>query len=194
MKRTLLLFFILCGFGEIHGQFNNNYWIFGDSSYIDWSNSSNPILGSAAFYYRNGSASIGDSNGLLLYAGLKNNIAPIDCNVWNKYHEKVGDSTRIKGGLWYHASLFVPFPGSDSLIYLFSSGVTNDPYGLYVTTINYKANNDSGVIVQKNFQLNNLPAYDALMGVKHGNGRDWWVIFQRYNTNFTTNYNDYYLC
>ncbi|MBK9400306.1 MAG: T9SS type A sorting domain-containing protein [Bacteroidetes bacterium] len=167
--------------------------VLGDSAYVDWSNPGSPFVGSAAFNYRNGSASIGDSNGLLLYAGLKNNIAPLDCYLWNKFHKRIGDVNRIKGGLWYHASLFIPHPLNDSLIYLFTAGVTNEPYGLYVTTINYKANNDSGIVVQKNFQLNNFPAYDALMGVRHGNGRDWWVVFQRYNANFTTFYNDYYL-
>jgi hypothetical protein len=45
--------------------------------------------------------------------------------------------------------------------------------------VNYKANNDSGIVIQKNIQLNNFPAFDALMAVRHGNGRDWWLIFQR---------------
>ncbi|MBK7965939.1 MAG: hypothetical protein IPK10_12085 [Bacteroidetes bacterium] len=27
--------------------------------------------------------------------------------------------------------------------------------------------------------LNNFPAFDGLMAVRHGNGRDWWLIFQR---------------
>ncbi|MBK7967055.1 MAG: hypothetical protein IPK10_18475 [Bacteroidetes bacterium] len=120
-------------------------------------------------------------------------MLPNNCKIWNKYDQQINDGDHVFGNAWYHAGLLIPHPGNDSIIYLFTSGVTNNPYGFYVTTINYKANNDSGVIVQKNFQLNSLPAYDALMGVKHGNGRDWWVIFQRYNTNFITNYNDYYL-
>lgn len=28
--------------------------------------------------------------------------------------------------------------------------------------------------------LNTFPAFDALMAVKHGNGRDWWLITQQW--------------
>jgi hypothetical protein len=190
---ALLLMTAVVGGGKVFAQFTNNYWCFGDSVAIDWTDPMNPIVKTSAFYYRNGSSSIADSMGLVLYSGRFNNVLPNNCKVWNNYDKQIIDGDYIYGNAWYHASLFIPHPGNDSLIYLFTSGVTNNPYGFYVTTINYKANNDSGIVVQKNFQLNNFPAYDALMGVRHGNGRDWWVIFQRYNTNFTTFYNDYYL-
>jgi len=176
---ALLLFFIFFGNVSI-AQFNNNHWVFGDSAYINWSNPSTPVVGSAAFNFRNGSTSIGDSTGVILYAGLFNNWAPTDCYIWNKYHQRIGDATKINGGIWHHSSLFIPHPGNDSIIYLFTIGVTNDPYGFYSNTINYKANNDSGLVLQKNFQWNNFPAFDGLMGVRHGNGRDWWVISQRW--------------
>ncbi|MBK9399386.1 MAG: hypothetical protein IPN36_00590 [Bacteroidetes bacterium] len=62
---------------------------------------------------------------------------------------------------------------------MFTIGVTSaERYGFYSTTINFKANNDSGVVLQKNLQWNNFAAFDGLMGVRHGNGRDWWVISQ----------------
>ncbi|MBK7965632.1 MAG: hypothetical protein IPK10_10335 [Bacteroidetes bacterium] len=65
---------------------------------------------------------------------------------------------------------------------MFSVSVTNiQTYGLYYSIINYKANNDSGIVTQKNIQLNNLPAFDGLAAVRHGNGRDWWVIFKDYD-------------
>jgi hypothetical protein len=167
--------------GMVQAQFTNNYWVFGDSALIDWTNPGNPTIGSAAFHFRNGSSCIGDSTGLLLYAGLYDNNAATDCYIWNKYGNRIGDSIRIKGGAWYHASQFVPDPGNDSVIYLFTIGVTSvEHYGLYYSRINHKANNDSGVVIQKNVQLNNFPAFDALMAVRHGNGRDWWLITQRW--------------
>jgi hypothetical protein len=167
--------------GMVQGQYNNNYWVFGDSAFVDWSNLQSPIVSQGPFYYRNGSASIGDTNGLLLCAGLIDNAAPLDCYLWNKYGNRIGDSINIKGGLWYHSSLFVPDPGNDSVIYLFTVGVTSvEHYGLYYSRINYIANGDSGLVIQKNVQLNNFPAFDALMAVRHGNGRDWWLITQRW--------------
>ena len=164
-----------------NGQYNGNHWAFGDSAYINWSNPSSPIIGNAAYNFRNGSSSIGDSTGILLYAGLINNWAPLDCYIWNKYHQRIGDLAIVYGGLWYHSNLFIPYAGNDSIIYLFTIGVTSvEHYGFYYTIINYKANNDSGLVIQKNVQLNNFPAFDGLMGVRHGNGRDWWVVSQRW--------------
>ena len=190
--RYLFLLMILLP-GSATAQYNGNYWCFGDSVMINWSNPNNPVIGASSFDFRNGSSSIADSNGILLYTGYNYNVQPVRPSVWNKYNNDINDSIRIKGGLWYHASLFVPDPGNDSIIYLFTIGVTQaEQYGLYYSKINYKANNDSGIVIQKNVQLNNFPAFDALMSVRHGNGRDWWVIFQRYTTSLTP-FNSFYL-
>ena len=163
---VVLLLFLKSGLGT--AQYNGNYWCFGDSAFIDWSTPQNPVIGSAAFYYRNGCSTIGDSIGLIAYAGRLDNILPNNCCVWNKSHQIINGSDHIFGAAWYHSSLFIPDPGNDSIIYLFTSGVTNNPYGFYYSTINYKANNDSGAVIQKNVQLNNFPAFDALMAVRHG--------------------------
>jgi hypothetical protein len=177
---SCIVLFLILNSGSVTAQYNGNYWCFGDSLLINWSNPNNPSIGSSAFNFRNGTSSIADSNGLILYSGYNYYVQPVRPSIWNKYNIDINDSIRIKGGLWYHSSLFVPDPGNDSIIYLLTAGVTNDPYGFYYTIINYKANNDSGLVIQKNVQLNNFPAFDGLMAVRHGNGRDWWVIFQRW--------------
>ncbi len=166
---------------KANGQYNGNHWAFGDSALINWNIPSNPTVGTSAFTYRNGSACISDSNGILLYTGYNYNLNPVRPSVWNKYDIDITDSGRIYGGLWYHSSLLIPDSGNDSIIYLFTIGVTSaSRYGFYYTKINFKANNDSGLVIQKNVQLNNFPAFDGLMGVRHGNGRDWWVVSQRW--------------
>jgi len=181
VKLIIVILLNLISYTKLKGQYNNNYWAFGDSALISWGSSGLPTASTSAHTFRNGSACISDSNGILLYIGYNYYLSPIRPSLWNKYHVDISDSIRINGGLWYHSSLFIPHPGNDSIIYLFTIGVTNDPYGFYSNTINYKANNDSGLVLQKNFQWNNFPAFDGLMGVRHGNGRDWWVISQRWN-------------
>ncbi|MBL0095222.1 MAG: hypothetical protein IPP46_01105 [Bacteroidetes bacterium] len=117
------------------------------------------------YFYRNGSCSIGDTNGLILYAGLLDNNAPLNCYVWNKFDKPIVNSNSIYGGAWYHSSLLVPNPSNDSMLYLFTIGVAvGEQLGLYYSTINYKINNDSGIVLQKNIQLSNYPEFDALMG------------------------------
>ena len=82
----------------------------------------------------------------------------------------------------------IPHSGNDSLVYLFSIGV-NGYQGLFYTLINYKANNDSGIVIQKNIQLKNAPAFDGLTAVRHGNGRDWWLLFKEWDGSFQTGNN-----
>ena len=172
---------MICFAFNAKGQYTNNYWAFGDSALISWDSSGIPMVSSSAHSYRNGSACISDSSNVLLYTGYNYYLNPLRPSVWNKYDIDITDSGRIYGGLWYHSSLFIPDPGNDSIIYLFTVGVTSaSRYGFYYSRVNYKANNDSGLVIQKNVQLNNFPAFDGLMAVRHGNGRDWWVVSQRW--------------
>jgi hypothetical protein len=39
-----------------------------------------------------------------------------------------------------------------------------------------------GAVTLKNIQLNNYPADDGITAIKHGNGRDWWIISRRSDT------------
>jgi len=178
---ALLLFFIFFG-NEVNAQFNNDSWVFGDSAGIQWQgNPKTPSTFKSNVEWRNGVTNISDSSGIVLYSALLNNSLPINGYVWNKFHQPIPNANLIKGNLWYHAGIFLPDPGNDSIIYLFTAGVTtSDPYGLYYSKINYKANNDSGVVIIKNVKLNSIPAFDGLMAVRHGNGRDWWLVFQRW--------------
>jgi len=78
---ALLLMTAVFWGGKVFAQFTNNYWCFGDSAAIDWTDPFNPIVKTSAFYYRNGSSSIADSMGLVLYSGRFNNVLPNNCKV-----------------------------------------------------------------------------------------------------------------
>ena len=97
------------------------------------------------------------------------------------------------------SQLALPAPGSDSLYYLFHHeytfvGYIQGDYVLFVVPFKLLASNidmryDSlnmgqGAVINKN----TLVVEDSLMAgrltaVRHGNGRDWWVIAQRLNSN-----------
>ncbi|MBK7965940.1 MAG: hypothetical protein IPK10_12090 [Bacteroidetes bacterium] len=56
----------------------------------------------------------------------------------------------LYGTGWYHDRLILTDPSNDSMLYIFTAGVTQSgPFGLYYSTANYKANNDSGIVIQK---------------------------------------------
>ena len=173
----VLLFLPLAGWA----QFNNNYWVFGDSVGINWTNPGSPIFFNSMQKGRGTTVSLSDSNGIILYSGTGQQQVIIDqTKTYNKYGLIVPNSDSINGEAWYHEMLLIPHPGNDSLVYLISIGV-NTWKGLFYTLINFKANNDSGLVLQKNVQLQNVPAFDGLTAVRHGNGRDWWVLFKKWD-------------
>jgi len=173
--------FIITLNNDVNAQFNNNYWVFGDSVGINWSNPANPLFFNSKLRGRGTAVSLADSSGVLIYSqsDYTNNFLN-HSKTYNRYNIPIpgSDSLYVEG--WYHEMLLLPHPGNDSLVYLFTIGVTTYD-GLYYTLINYKANNDSGIVIQKNIQLQNVPAFDGLTAVRHGNGRDWWVLFKKWD-------------
>ncbi len=186
MKNRTLPLLIFCLWIEVSFSQtpNNNYWVFGDSAAINWINPQSPQFFRSNVKSRCGTVSLyNDTFGLYLYANY-NKVQSVNFGklcIYNKYNSVLSNSDSVYGEDWYHSLLLLPQPGNDSISFLFSVGVVGiAPYGLHYSIINHKANNDSGIVVQKNIQLNNLPAFDGLTAVRHGNGRDWWLIFKRY--------------
>ena len=97
------------------------------------------------------------------------------------------------------SQLALPAPGSDSLYYLFHQeytfvGYIEGDYVLFVVPFKLlwsridtgydSADSVEGAVVDKNTVL----VEDTLMAgrltaVRHGNGRDWWMIAQKFNSN-----------
>jgi hypothetical protein len=97
--------------------------------------------------------------------------------VKNKFDSLMMNGDSIIGDGWYMELLIIPFPDDTSKYYLFSAGVT-PIYGLFYSVIDMNLDSGKGSIIQKNVQLLTDPANDGLIGVKHGNGRDWWLLFR----------------
>lgn len=76
----------------------------------------------------------------------------------------------------------LPAPGVANQYYLFhlatmliSSGLVSSPF--YYTLIDMNGNNGLGTVTKKNqVLLSDEYRYSCPVAVKHGNGRDWWVI------------------
>jgi len=85
-------------------------------------------------------------------------------------------------------AMILPFPDHPSQYYLFHMGVK---YGLerklnygpfYYTVIDMSLDGGKGEVISKN----NVVAdgnFEPFVAVRHGNGRDWWLIFPEYGTN-----------
>jgi hypothetical protein len=177
MGRFFISLILLLGtFESVFSQYNSNFWCYGDSIGIDWTIALNPTFFTSNSKVRGSSTSIGDTSGLLFYSADVD-VLPQNTNVWNKHHKKILNGDFIRGGSWYNDLLFIPHPDNDSLIFLISAVVSNvTPTGFYYSVINKFGNSDSGAVVQKNIQLLPFKAFDGLTAIKHGNGKDYWLI------------------
>lgn len=130
--------------------------------------------------------SFSDSSGNLLF--YTNGI-----RIFNKNHQLMqGGDTINPGVVWNNSQTYgyvstnpvvaLPLPDGDNLYYLFHSdlqigGVVSSAYvkHLYYTIIDMTANSGLGKVVVKNQILMEgdlmWPSF-----VKHGNGRDWWIM------------------
>jgi hypothetical protein len=204
--RCKLPFFILLLniFGlTANAQFTDRYWCFGDSAGIDFINLNNPIAGESILRARGTCASICDSVGNLIFYGGSPNIdiwippnPPYTYNygyLVNKQHHKISNGDSLVSALWYQEMLILPKPGNLQQFYVFTAGVTSSSnnQGLYYNVVDMSLNNGSGYVLQKNVQLLNFRISDALAAVKHGNGRDWWLLCKSWDP--ASAMNDFYL-
>jgi hypothetical protein len=87
------------------------------------------------------------------------------------------------------ACLILPKPGSNTIYYLFHSTLDNAPqynraHYLYMSTIDMSLNNGLGAVTSKNIvMINDTLSPGKITACKHANGRDWWVVVQRVNSN-----------
>jgi Secretion system C-terminal sorting domain len=88
-------------------------------------------------------------------------------------------------------ALVLPLPDNEDRYWLFHLGVLKENSDLrlyvnklYYTEINMAANNGLGKVTDKNhLLLEDTLCYGQLTAVRHGNGRDWWIIMPESSSN-----------
>lgn len=160
-----------------YSQGRNNIWCFGDSAGIDF-NQSPPVPFVSSVRSRGSCVSIADSLGnLLFYANDRVGNWNNSTRVWDAHNNLMQNGDSLQGEGLYNELVIIPKPGSVDLFYLFTG---NESFpgteGLYYSLIDMSQNGSLGNVIQKNIQLNTNLIADCLTGIKHANGRDWWLI------------------
>jgi hypothetical protein len=136
----------------------------------------NPIPFNSSLVTRGSCASVSNFSGnLLFYTNTRSGIGNPSGLVWNSNHELMVNGDSITGSGWYNEMLIVNFPENDSLHYLVSIGVTF-PEGIVYSIIDMHQDGGLGSVVQKNIPLLGGLMVDCVTAIKHGNGRDWWIM------------------
>lgn len=184
-----------------NAQFTDRFWAFGDSAAINFKNLNNPVPDSSVFRVRGTCVSICDSLGnLLFYGGTPNQTIfrptgppfTYDCGfIINRNHNIITNGDSLKGAQWYNEMTIVPNPANINQFYIFTAGVTPINQGFYYSLVDMSLNNGAGYVLQKNVQLHTFQTNDCVTAIKHGNGRDWWILIREWS--YTQSLNSYYL-
>jgi hypothetical protein len=121
------------------------------------------------------------------------------CSIVNKDHDIMVNGDSLNYGEIYQSYcdqsnyptwqgiLTLPFPSNDSIFYMFhvwrTGEGTHQDTRLLRTIINSNHENGLGSVTSKNELILEDVFVDQLTAVRHGNGRDWWIILPKYLSN-----------
>ncbi len=187
-----------------NGQSYNNLWLMGYGSGgnygfggTDLKFTSSTMDTSYHFRemnFRETNAVITDKNGKLLFYSNGEYVA-------NALDDTMKNGKGLNPG-WYvngvtpwglsiwQGNLVIPFPADSNRYYLFhNTAIYNTNFGfisavqLMYSTINMKQDSGRGRVMLKNEIIVDDSLGGTISGVKHGNGRDWWVVCFKSNSN-----------
>jgi hypothetical protein len=104
-------------------------------------------------------------------------------------HSPIANSDTLVGNGYFQGLVIVPVPDNDSLYYIFVLYLGD---GIYYHLINMKYNGGQGIVLQKNVLLTSQRVGDCITTIKHGNGRDWWMIYKRSSGSIPNHFNRFY--
>jgi hypothetical protein len=77
--------------------------------------------------------------------------------------------------------LILPFPANNSKYYIFTNDLHASKNYLYYSIVDMNLDGGLGAVISKNVVIPNDSLTQRLTAVKHANGRDWWLIVQRWD-------------
>jgi len=182
MKKYLLFLSLSLLFSaQLFGQGQTYNWCFGDSCYLKYTGGVMTPQPYSITLSIEANASISDKNGnLLFYVGDTSLYFGWVGQVVNRNHLVMphGDSIFMYESST-NGAMIVPFPGDSSKYYIFSNYLSMDTayrYFLYYSVVDLSADGGLGDVVQKNVLLLNSKMCEKLALVRHGNGKDWWLL------------------
>lgn len=157
-------------------QKQTNIWYFGNRAGLDFNQTPPAVLNNAAANSQEGSASMSDNNGRLLF--YTNGVTVI-----NRKHELMLNGGFIGGDFSSTDNVvIVPMPGNDSLYYLFTVGSAfeEEPVFSY-SIVDMRADASFGAVtVKRNLIADTV--LEKIGAVRHCNKKDVWIVVRKWNT------------
>ncbi len=183
---------------SVLAQKQANVWIFGTGDVLDF-NSGNPVGSSGVpMYTQEGSASVCDSAGNLLFytnGGGRETFASSVTNdpghIWNRNYNVMYNMQGVEGGGFsaIQSSVIFKKPGEQNKYYVFTMEEMEDTVnaspsiiaaqpngrGLSYFVVDMTLNNGLGGVVQADQRLF-TPSAEGLCAIRHQNGEDYWIL------------------
>jgi gliding motility-associated-like protein len=170
--QTLVLIFVALG-GFSFGQNENAKWYYGWKHGIDFMTNPPSVILNSAMLAPEGSASIADSTGNLLFYTDGDTI-------WDKTHQIMSNGIAI-GGYSEAAqpAIIIRQPGTINIYYVFTPHFNGSKY----TIVDMSMANGNGSVTAKAISLN-YSAKEHVSATRHCNGTDYWITMHNgSNTN-----------
>lgn len=176
MKKYILTYgLVLCTF-FLFAQKQTNIWYFGTKAGLDFNNVPPLVLRDGKASSFEGSSSICDNNGKLLF--YTNGQV-----IMNRQHMLMKNG----GALGGHQSstnntLIVPLPGNDSIYYVFTTGAAlQETHQFQYNIVNIKGDGGLGEVIAGNILIEDV-IFEKLAGVTHCNKRDVWIVIHKWDS------------
>ncbi|HYF01854.1 MAG TPA: hypothetical protein VEC36_00645, partial [Patescibacteria group bacterium] len=174
MKICTLLLTLLLLFDSAIAQKQTSNWIFGNGHHVSFATGSPVVLPNVPLKSDEGSATISDINGNLLF--YTNGSV-----VWNKQHHQMPNGAGLIGGVSsVQCAVIVPYPKKENLYFLFTAAdLTNfskKQVGFHYSLINMEMDGGLGDIEQKNITLLDSNTSEAVSATTDCTGKGFWVL------------------
>ena len=186
MKKLLVLIvFNLCMITS-HAQFTNLNWTFGDSCGIKFNATGIDSIYRTSVNARGSCATISDSIGNLLFYAASPDLTLYQTTttinrgrIYNRQHAKMENGDSVATVSWYRELLILPWPDSaNKFVVIASMASSGEQISYSVVDLSY--NNGLGKVFNKNTLLDTGNISDGITAIKHGNGRDWWILYKKW--------------
>lgn len=173
MKKLLLIFSVIyCG-ATTFAQTESWNWNFGVNAGISFSSGSPVAFTTSALNTIEGSASISDNSGNLLFY-------TDGVTVYNSQNSIMTNGTGLMGHFSAtESAMIVKQPGSNTLYYIFTMDYNHDGLaignGFRYSIVDMSLSAGLGAVTIKNVLIR-LPVYEKMVAIRHGNNSDFWIV------------------
>ena len=177
MRNLAILILTMLVVFNLKAKKEYNNWYFGNKAGITFNTDPPSALTNGKMYTNEGCASISTPDGRLLFY-------TDGVSVWDSTHIKMPNGIGLKGSFTStQSATIIQIPDSLHLFYIFTVAEANNDDGLQYSEINMKLNFGKGDIVndRKNIKLKS-PMCEKVCTVKNRNGKDYWVISVKINS------------